>query len=194
MTAQADTRTVGKASPAPSREVTARAVTATWWYTIAGVMFFELVVVLVWAATFSQAGIHQGKVIAFLSGGLVWILSTISLLRTYRHRTGEATSVDWRSILLPMVVAAGYGVLGWALSGLWVLLLLPLAQSLQLLDWPRSVRTRMVLAVTAVLAAVWIVDINVTFSELPMSAVEDRHIPGVFSILLPCSHCGGGTC
>jgi two-component system sensor histidine kinase DesK len=111
--------------------------------------------------------------------------STAPLLRAYRHRTGEATAVEWRSILLPLGVAAAYGVLGWAMSGAWVLLLLPLAQSLQLLDWPRSVRTRMVLLVTALLIGVWVVDLNVAFSEPPLSAVEDRYLAGVFSTILP---------
>jgi two-component system sensor histidine kinase DesK len=185
MTGQADPPTSGGASSAPARKVAARGVTATWWYTVTAIVFFELIVVLVWSATLSQTDIAQGAVIAVLVGGLVWVLSTAPLLRAYRHRTGEATAVDWRSTLVPLSVAAAYGVLGWALSGLWMLLLLPLAQSLQLLDWPRSVRARMMLAVTALLIGVWVVDINVVLSNLPPSAVGDRYLAGVFSTLLP---------
>ncbi len=169
----------------PIRRVTARGVTATWLYTVSAIVFFELIVVLVWGATLAQTGFDRAAVIAVLVGGLVWILSTAPLLRAYRHRTGEATAVDWRSILLPLGVAVAYGVLGWTLSGLWVLLMLPLAQSLQLLDWPRSVRARMVLVVTALLVGLWVVDVNVVFPEPALSAVGDRYVAGVFSILLP---------
>jgi two-component system sensor histidine kinase DesK len=183
MTRPADARTAREAVPA--RRVTARGVTATWWYTVSAIVFFELIVVLVWAATLSQVGVDRGAVIAVLVGGLVWVFSTAPLLRAYRQRTGEATAVEWRSILLPLGVAAAYGVLGWAISGAWVLLLLPLAQSLQLLDWPRSVRARMVLLVTALLIGFWVVDINVAFTEPPLSAVEDRYLAGVFSTILP---------
>ena len=185
MTAPADAPTVEAASsPAVSRG-TARAVTATWWYTVVALVLFELTVVLVWAATLLQAGLDRGVVLAVLVGGLVWILSTAPLLRAYRHGGGDATALDWRSTLVPLVVATAYGVTVWSLSGLWVLLILPLAQSLQLLHWPRFVRARMVLAVTALLAGVLVVDVATAFSEPPFSAHEDPYVAGVFSVLLP---------
>lgn len=185
MTAPADAPTVEAASsPAVSRG-TARAVTATWWYTVVALVLFELTVVLVWAATLLQAGLDRGVVLAVLVGGLVWILSTAPLLRAYRHGGGDATALDWRSTLVPLVVATAYGVTVWSLSGLWVLLILPLAQSLQLLHWPRFVRARMVLAVTALLAGVLVVDVATVFSEPPLSAHEDPYVAGVFSVLLP---------
>ena len=185
MTAKADARTVEAASSPPVVGSTARAVTATWWYTVVALVLFELTVVLVWAATLLQARLDRGAVLAVLVGGLVWMLSTAPLLRAYRHGGGGASTLDWRSALVPLVVAAAYGVTGWWLSGLWVLLILPLAQSLQLLHWPRFVRARIVLAVTALLAGVLVVDVNTAFSEPPLSAQEDPYVAGVFSVLLP---------
>jgi two-component system sensor histidine kinase DesK len=185
MTAKADARTVEAASSPPVVGSTARAVTATWWYTVVALVLFELTVVLVWAATLLQARLDRGTVLAVLVGGLVWVLSTAPLLRAYRHGGGDASTLDWRSALVPLVVAAAYGVTGWWLSGLWVLLILPLAQSLQLLHWPRFVRARIVLAVTALLAGVLVVDVNTAFSEPPLSAQEDPYVAGVFSVLLP---------
>jgi two-component system sensor histidine kinase DesK len=185
MTAKADARTVEAASSPPVVGSTARAVTATWWYTVVALVLFELTVVLVWAATLLQARLDRGTVLAVLVGGLVWVLSTAPLLRAYRHGGGDASTLDWRSALVPLLVAAAYGVTGWWLSGLWVLLILPLAQSLQLLHWPRFVRARIVLAVTALLAGVLVVDVNTAFSEPPLSAQEDPYVAGVFSVLLP---------
>jgi two-component system sensor histidine kinase DesK len=43
----------------------------------------------------------------------------------------------------------------------------------------------MVLAVTALLAGVLVVDVNMGFSELPLSAQEDPYVAGIFSVLLP---------
>ena len=185
MTAPAVARPVEAPSSATIQRGTARAVTATWWYTVVALVLFELTVVGVWATTLLQARVDRGAVLTVLVGGLVWVLSTAPLLRAYRHGGGDATALDWRSTLVPLVVATAYGVTGWWVSGLWVLLVLPLAQSLQLLHWPRFVRARMVLAVTALLAGVLVVDVATAFSEPPLSAHEDPYGAGVFSVLLP---------
>jgi two-component system sensor histidine kinase DesK len=185
MTAPADARPVEAPSSATIQRGTARAVTATWWYTVVALVLFELTVVGVWATTLLQARVDRGAVLTVLVGGLVWVLSTAPLLRAYRHGGGDATALDWRSTLVPLVAATAYGVTGWWVSGLWVLLVLPLAQSLQLLHWPRFVRARMVLAVTALLAGVLVVDVATAFSEPPLSAHEDPYVAGVFSVLLP---------
>lgn len=185
MTAPANARTVEAVSSPQVSRGTARAVTATWWYTVVALVFFELTVVAVWAATLLQARLDRGAVLAVLVGGLVWIFSTAPLLRAYRHGGGGASTLDWRSTLVPLVVATAYGITGWSLSGLWVLLILPLAQSLQLLHWPRFVRARMVLAVTVLLAGVLVIDVDTAFSEPPLSSHDDPYVAGVFSVLLP---------
>ena len=137
---------------------TSRGVRVTWWYTASAIMFFELTLVLTWAATVRAGGFDILPTWAVLIGGLLWCGSTVPLILAYRHRTGEPTAVQWRIIALPISTAIAYGVFAFALSGLWLLLVVPLAQTLQLLDWPRSVRLRMVLAVTALLVCLWIVD------------------------------------
>jgi two-component system sensor histidine kinase DesK len=145
MTGHHDAGTLWKASLTPVRGTAGRGVTATWVYTFVALVFFELIVIVIWTSTFRQAGLDRGAVTAVLFGGLLWVLSTVRLLRAYRHRTGDTTAVHWSGTPLPLAVAVFCGVLGWAPSGLWVLLLLPVAQSLQLLDWPRPIRARMVL-------------------------------------------------
>ncbi|MDO9395302.1 MAG: histidine kinase [Herbiconiux sp.] len=163
---------------------TSRGVTATWWYTVSAIAFLELMVVLLWVATLVAAGLPAPALLTVLIGGLLWFASTAPLLRAYRHRTGETTSLPRRSILVPLLVAVVYGVLAFALSGLWLLLVLPVAQSLQLLDWPRAVRVRLVLAVTVLLACLWVVDAHQGFALPPLEA-SDTFLIGFFSAALP---------
>lgn len=163
---------------------TSRGVTATWWYTVSAIAFLELMLVLLWWATLLQAGFDGGVLIAVVVGGLIWCGSTAPLLRSYRHRTGETTVLPWRHTLVPLVIAVAYGVLAFALSGLWLLLLAPLAQSLQLLDWPRSVRARLVVVVTVVLACLWVVDAQ-SFTGEPPALEADPFLLGFFSTALP---------
>ncbi|MCS5723893.1 histidine kinase [Herbiconiux sp. CPCC 203407] len=163
---------------------TSRGVTATWWYTVSAIVFLELMLVLLWPATLLQAGFEGPVLLAVLVGGLIWCGSTAPLLRAYRHRTGESTTLPWRHTLAPLVIAAAFGVLAFSLTGLWLLLLAPLAQTLQLLDWPRSVRARLVIALTVVLVCLWVVDAQ-RFTGEPPEFEADPFLYGFFSAALP---------
>ena len=162
----------------------ASGVRGAWWYTVSAILFFELVLVLTWTATLFQGGVPSVGAGAVAIGGLLWCASTLPLLSAYRHRTGEPTAVQWRTVLAPIVIAVGYGVLAFALSGSWLLLVVPVAQSVQLLDWPRAVRLRMVLAVTALLACLWVIDANGLVSASSDSA-NGYFATGFLSAALP---------
>ena len=163
---------------------TSRGVHVTWWYTVSAIVFFQLVVVLTWAATLLQGGLGDVPSFAVLIGGILWCASTVPLLVAYRHRTGEPAAMQWRTLLLPMAVAVGYGVLAFSISGLWLLLVVPVAQTLQLLDWPRAVRLRMVLGVTALLVCLWVIDANAVVAG--SVDIENGYFPmGFLSAALP---------
>jgi len=170
------------------RELPVRAIASgvrgAWWYTVSAILFFELVLVLTWTATLLQGGVPSVAAGAVAVGGLLWCASTLPLLSAYRHRTGDPTAVQWRTVLAPIVIAVGYGVLAFALSGSWLLLVVPVAQSVQLLDWPRAVRLRMVLAVTALLACLWVIDANGLVSASSDSA-NGYFATGFLSAVLP---------
>jgi two-component system sensor histidine kinase DesK len=152
-------------------------VRATWWYTAIAIVFLELVLVLTWAATLRLGGLESLPTGAVTIGGALWCGSTLPLLLAYRHRTGEPAALQWRSVLIPVLVAVAYGVLAFSFSGLWLLLVAPVAQTLQLLDWPRGVRTRMVLAVTVLLTCLSVIDansvvtnsFNISSGDIPLS-------------------------
>jgi len=163
---------------------TSRGVHVTWWYTVSAIVFFQLVVVLTWAATLLQGGLDDVPSFAVLIGGILWCASTVPLLVAYRHRTGEPAAMQWRTLLLPMAVAVGYGVLAFSTSGLWLLLVVPVAQTLQLLDWPRAVRLRMVLGVSALLVCLWVIDANAVVAG--SVDIENGYFPmGFLSAALP---------
>ena len=153
------TRPADEPRSLPAR-ATSRGVHVTWWYTATAIVFFEVILVVTWAGTLRQGGSEGVPTAAVLLGGLLWCASTLPLILAYRHRAAEPAAVRWRSILLPVLTAAAYGVLAFALSGIWLVLVVPLAQTLQLLDWPRVVRMRMVLGVTALLVCLWVLDAN----------------------------------
>ena len=163
---------------------TSRGVRVTWWYTATAIVFFEAVVVLTWAATLSQGGLDAVPTAVVLLGGLLWCASTLPLLHAYRHRTGEPAPMRWRAVLVPVLLALGYGITAFSLSGLWLLLVVPVAQSLQLLDWPRTVRTRMVLGITALLVCLWVIDANAVVAG--SVDIETGYFPtGFLSAALP---------
>ncbi|MFB2581418.1 sensor histidine kinase [Herbiconiux sp. P15] len=189
MTAQ--TQPSGPDSPAVAgaRAVEAaaagRGVTATWWYTASAILFFEVMLVVIWSAISVQLALPPVAPFVVLVGGVLWCASTVPPLLAYRYRTGETTTLPWRRTLVPLLVAAAYGVAAFSFSGLWMMLVMPVAQLLQLLDWPRSVRSRLVLGVSVLLVALWVVDARTTFAEAPSEAAGEHFLYGFFTAVLP---------
>lgn len=146
------------ATPPPGSRQLARGVVATWWYTAGGVIFLELMLVLFWALLAVARPGHSMTGVVVGAAGLLWCASTMLLLRDYRHRHAASPGVPWRSIALPMLVAVASGALGGALLGSWQLALMPLLQSLVLLNWPPGVRYRFTIAAVLVLVALGVVD------------------------------------
>ncbi|MFC8683367.1 sensor histidine kinase [Microbacterium ureisolvens] len=159
-----------------------RGISATWWYTASGVLLFELAVTLVWVLTLLEAGRPSPVLAAIGAAGLVWTASTAVLLQYYRHRTDESPWARWPRLLAPLVIAAVIGLVAGLLSGLWLMGVLPLVQSVLLLNWPPGVRARMVAAGTVLLGAAWFVDAQLTFSQQPDA---NWWLLGFFSTSLP---------
>lgn len=144
--------------PMPGARQLARGITATWWYTLTAVMAFEVMLVVAWTAVAVIEGQDSIARIVVGGGGLVWCASTVLLLRAYRHRDDAEPGIDWRLLLPPMLVAVAFGAAAGLLVGSWQLALMPFAQSLSLLNWPRGVRYRVTIAATLVLASLAYID------------------------------------
>lgn len=144
--------------PPPGAGQLARGITATWWYTFLAVVFVELFLVFIWTLrVFVEPG---GAVVPLVVGigGLVWWVSTMPLLADYRRRLDAEAGIPWARIAAPLLIAIGYGVAAGALADSLLLGAMPIAQSLVLLNWPRGVRYRVVLFLTALLIVLAFVD------------------------------------
>ncbi|GAA2226928.1 hypothetical protein GCM10010413_22890 [Promicromonospora sukumoe] len=144
-----------------------RNITATWWYVSIAVVVFQLMVVGFLVSTLIEVGFDALTTAAVGVGGLLWWAATLVPLFDYRHRTADAPLVNWRRHLVPLVTAAAFGLGAGLATGAWVIGVLPLIQMVMLLNWPPGVRLRVVLAATALLVALAVIDMRVTLIEDP---------------------------
>lgn len=182
MSSQPDPASASEAAEARRALVLTRSINVTWWYVASSVVFFELMV-----AVFSVAAVVEadaGNVARAAVGvtALLWWLATLLPLFEYRHRTAAPALVIWRHHLAPFLAAAVFGLLAGLITGQWVAGVLPLIQVLMLLNWPPGVRLRMVLAATALLVALAVIDVRLAPGE-SMSASGFQL--GVFAVMLP---------
>lgn len=141
---------------------------------------FEVALVAAWSLV-TLAMDRQGfSALVVGGGGLLWSASTLPLLADYRHRLDAEPGVRWLRLALPFFVAVVYGVAAGAVVGSWQLALMPIVQSLVLLNWQRGVRYKVVIAATIVLAVVAVVDSTLDVSdEIPLL------VPVVYTVFLP---------
>lgn len=142
-----------------------RSVSATWWYMALGIVAFELIAVLLTVVVLVEDERDALTTVAVAVGGLLWWLSTLLPLAGYRHRADDVALLVWRQHLPPLLVGVAYGLGAGFATGLWVVLVLPVLQAITLLNWTPGVRLRVVVAVTALLAALWVVDGNLTLGS-----------------------------
>lgn len=166
------------AEPAPGAQQLARGIIATWWYTASAVMIFELTLVLFW--TVIAFAVTPGSTAGLVAGigGLLWCASTVPVIAAYRHRLDAEPGVRWVPLAVPSVVSVAYGITAGTITGSWLLGIMPVAQLLVLLNWPKGVRLRLVIAVTVLLAGAAFVD---------ASSGRDSAwtLPVVYTLVLP---------
>ncbi len=151
-----------------------RSITATWWYTVAGILFMEAVVAPLWLEAMIGLDAPQPTYLVVFIAGIVWWVSTFFLLLDYRDRRSDHAVARRARWLVPLVVALVVGVVAGILSGLWLVAVMPLVQSALLLTWPSGVRWRVTVAATLLLVGVSAVDARLAFDvqngfdDLPM--------------------------
>lgn len=156
-----------------------RGITATWWYTVSGVLLFAFIVVASWTLAAFSAGASSSTAAVVGIGGLVWLASTLLLLASYRHRGEADAETSWVMIAVPLVVAIAYGATAGILVGSWLLAIFPLAQSLLLLDWPSGVRLRIVFVTVGVLLGLGFID------GFPQDFPAEDWTVLIFTLMLP---------
>lgn len=173
-------RSPDQPAPTPGARQLSRGVTATWWYTASAVVFLELMLLLAWTGV-AAADAATPAVLVVGTGGLLWCASSVLLLIDYRHRLDAAPGVPWARLALPMLVAVAFGITAGTVIGSWQLTAMPVLQSVALLNWPRGVRLRVVIAATLVLVCLGVVDSAsaVAADDLPW------WLPSFYTAMLP---------
>ncbi|HYQ75890.1 sensor histidine kinase [Cellulomonas sp.] len=145
-------------------------VRATWWYTVAGLVFLDLVVLLNWWLWLGDLPEHVvlpgGPALAAL-GGALQLAAAVVLVCDYPvvaadpavdEAEAAAHRPRRRRTAAALVVGGAGAVLLGLTTGSWMLGCGVLAFLLSLLPWPRGVRWRLVTVLTLVLAGLWVVD------------------------------------
>ncbi|MGP9650598.1 sensor histidine kinase [Glutamicibacter sp. AOP38-B1-38] len=157
-------------------------ITATWWYTVAALLMFQLTILLLWVGALANLDKGTASMAIMSIGGLVWCAATIPLLMQYRRRDETAgAAAQWRSILLPLLISAVFALVAGLSSGLWVVGALPIVQSLMLLNWPRGVRMRLVITTLVLLGGLWFIDLPAVSS----AKGDSWWTLGIATIVLP---------
>ncbi|MFK0242532.1 sensor histidine kinase [Microbacterium sp. NPDC090281] len=166
--------------PSPGARQLSRGVTATWWYTATAVIVFELALVAAWMVTTLAVDLRGFGGVIVGGGGLLWVASTVPLLLDYRHRLDAEPGVRWMRLIVPLLVAVAYGAAAGAVIGSWQLALMPIMQSVVLLNWQPGVRYKVVIAATILLATLGVVD-----SSLDVSPEVPFLFTAAYTVFLP---------
>ncbi len=131
-------------------------------------IIFELALVAAWMVTTLAVDLRGFSGVIVGGGGLLWVASTVPLLLDYRHRLDAEPGVRWMRLIVPLLIAVAYGAAAGAVIGSWQLALMPIMQSVVLLNWQPGVRYKVVIAATILLAALGLVDSTLDVSpEVP---------------------------
>lgn len=163
----------------------ARRINATWWYTVSAVLLWQVPVVVFWVTNLldSNSSVVPGIVVGVC--GIVWIAASAPLVLDYRHRGTDAPHLRRPRLLLALTLSLVCGASVWLVSDFWVLSAVPVLQTLVVMHWPRGVRLRVVLAVTLLLIALWIVDTRMYYSRLTGDDATAWWLLGLFTIATP---------
>lgn len=138
-----------------------RGISATWWYTLSGIAFFGIAIVIAWVFTLFAVGAPNSTLMVAAAGGVIWIGAYIAL--TLRHRIGVEAAARPAGWMIPLGICIAFGITLGVLSGSWMVGITPIAQGLVLLTWPRGIRRRVLLGVEVALILAWVIDARGAF-------------------------------
>jgi two-component system sensor histidine kinase DesK len=160
-----------------------RGIRATWWYTLAALVFFELVVAGMWTLDQIERGRGVPAIVAAAALSLVWCAASVVLMRDYRHRTIEDAPVvsRWGWIAIGVIVLVAGCAL--PLGGGPTIAAVMIAQAVSLLNWRPGLRWKIVIAVTVLVFGVLL--LVGPFSAAEAEAAAGARVVGVYGALLP---------
>ncbi len=167
-------------------------VRATWWYTVAGLVLLDFLVLANWWLWFRQ--LPAAAVVAAAPGlataGVVLQVGAAALLvldypAGAAHGEDEVPDRGRRRRTAAALAAGGVGaaLLG-VTTGSWMISAGVVAFLLSLLPWPAGIRWRLVVVLTVVLAGLWVVDAPRFATDVPGDA-DVATLPPTLVLLLP---------
>jgi two-component system sensor histidine kinase DesK len=177
-------------APRVGERALARSVTATWWYTFGGIVFFGLVSSFQWLLWIVLRSGRDDLGWRLALGGLAAVLALAGvaiLLRGYRPRVlddrGDSAVRLSPVELMGLGAVVVAGVLLGVATGSWLAGTTVLAFAVSIRPWLPGIRWRVILALTVAIVAVWIAE--GTWSGLPRDELGSFFVPALFSALLP---------
>ncbi|WP_248242728.1 sensor histidine kinase [Microbacterium kunmingense] len=167
----------------PAGRALARGVTATWWYTAGSVLMFQAVTLFFWLVpTITGGGALQ--VAVYLAAAAVSLASSVPLLARYGRRRIDADEGERFSptVLWSLTAAAGAAAVAGVIAGSVLAGAALVALAVVLLRWRSGVRLRLVVGLTLLLVAIWIVEAALTGRNV---GDEVDLVYNLFSVLLP---------
>ncbi|MFL2001603.1 sensor histidine kinase [Microbacterium sp. A1-JK] len=165
-----------------------RGVTATWWYTATALVFFQIITPLSWVAWIplrydDTAGRVELGLWLGLAATILAVAGLAVLLREYRPSVMAQRHEERRGVRVGELVGIGMMLVAACLLGVatgsWLAGVGVVAGALSARAWPRGIRWRVVIGLTVVLIALWVV-------EAPaLSTRSDLYVPALFTTLLP---------
>ncbi|MEV8241800.1 histidine kinase [Microbacterium testaceum] len=138
----------------------ARDVRVTWWYTVVSIMMLHVFGLVVWALVLI---LNEPAWITalYVVGAAGSVASAILLLVHYRREPLDDGDVSARRPVWPWVLAgSASAVLAGAAAGSLLLGTVLVAQSLCLVRWRAGIRLRLVVLLTVVIIAAWIIEVT----------------------------------
>ncbi len=179
----------GMSTPRIGEIALARGVTATWWYTAVGVVFFVGFTIALWVLwTWATPSLEPAWHLAASSlGGAAWLAASILLLLDYRPSVLSARDGERHRPSSLHIVGLSLAALGALLLGLGAASLLAgaavVAFALSVRPWTPGVRWRIVVGVTVLLAALVFVEAaRFDRESVPLNVLSG---PALFVLMVP---------
>jgi two-component system sensor histidine kinase DesK len=167
-----------------------RGVTVTWWYTVTGILFFGFMAMgqwPLWILARADGDRVEWRLLVTAGAGLVALAGVGVLLLRYRPRVLDQREEDRRhpapaDIIGLSMTAAAAVTLGIA-TGSWLGGLSIVAFALSVRPWMHGVRWKVVLGLTLVLIALWVVEARMW--DVTPTEASLYFVPALFAVLLP---------
>ncbi|WP_242864585.1 sensor histidine kinase [Microbacterium testaceum] len=159
----------------------ARDVRVTWWYTVVSIMMLQVFGLVIWTLVL-VLNEPAATTVLYLVGAAGSVASAILLLVRYRREPLDEIDTPVRPVWPLVLAGVASAALAGAAAGSLLLGVVLAAQALCLVRWRAGVRLRLVVMLTLVVAAGWVIEATRLNPEGYVAQVLGM---GIFIAMLP---------